>query len=797
LPDFAPELVRFEVDRTSGEIFLTERVQLKRGDGTLLTGLPNIAGTTGLAYDDEVPTDLMLNPLGTLDPLGADMEGIVKTPDGTFWMVDEYRPAIYHFDAEGKMIDRFVPEGSPASTGTAVLPPVYAQRRSNRGFEAVAYSDGKIYAFIQSPLDNPDLTNDNTSKAGRVIRVLEFDIASQQPTGEYLYRLDTNESGQVISDKIGDAVALGAGKFLVMERDDDIGAAGDKRVYSFSLANATNTLGLPNTFASVEGKTIEQMSDAELLAVTEFEGGLKVLDKTLFVDLIAAGYDKVDKAEGLALIDSNTIAVLNDNDFQVAGYNSATGKITFSNTPAILGIITLDSNALDASDREVSSSLKRINIVPQPVKGLYMPDAIASFTIGGETFLVTANEGDARDYDGYTDEESVGDLVLDNEFLPNSLQSNSVLGRLNVSIASGDANGDGKFEELFSYGSRSFSIWTTTGQLVYDSADDFEKISATLLPTLFNAGNENNGTSNFDNRSDNKGPEPEAVTTMVIGGRTYALIGLERVGGVMVYDVTTPYAPKYVQYFNDRFIGQTGGDLGPEGLIFIPADQSPTSTPLLVSANELSKTVAVYGVNPTKAVAQQVGDTLLVEGTAGNDYLAINPAPGGNVEVKSGSQSLGVFSLAGLMQLKLYGYGGNDTLLVNPALSVNSFLSGGDGDDYLSTGGGHDILLGGNGRDRLLGRGGSDLLIGGDDADLLFGGLHNDIVIGGTTAYDHNQAALFEILNEFRNTGAAAQLSAATVFDDGDIDCVYGYAGLEWFFLNTSDRSDRGRDAGE
>jgi Ca2+-binding RTX toxin-like protein len=275
------------------------------------------------------------------------------------------------------------------------------------------------------------------------------------------------------------------------------------------------------------------------------------------------------------------------------------------------------------------------------------------------------------------------------------------------------------------------------------------------------------------------------------------LIGLERVGGVMVYDVTTPYAPKYVQYFNDRFIGQTGGDLGPEGLIFIPADQSPTSTPLLVSANELSKTVAVYGVNPTKAVAQQVGDTLLVEGTAGNDYLAINPAPGGNVEVKSGSQSLGVFSLAGLMQLKLYGYGGNDTLLVNPALSVNSFLSGGDGDDYLSTGGGHDILLGGNGRDRLLGRGGSDLLIGGDDADLLFGGLHNDIVIGGTTAYDHNQAALFEILNEFRNTGAAAQLSAATVFDDGDIDSVYGEAGLDWFFLNTSDRSDRGRDAGE
>ena len=132
LPDYQSRTIRFELDPTTGEVTFTGETLLTRADGAPISGLPNIAGEAGMAYADELPIDLLGNPL-ELDPYGADMEGIVVAEDGTFWMVDEYRPAIYHFDADGVLIDRFVPEGSNASgvdTGTEAIPAVYAQRRA-------------------------------------------------------------------------------------------------------------------------------------------------------------------------------------------------------------------------------------------------------------------------------------------------------------------------------------------------------------------------------------------------------------------------------------------------------------------------------------------------------------------------------------------------------------------------------------------------------------------------------------------------------------------------------------------
>jgi hypothetical protein len=131
-----------------------------------------------------------------------------------------------------------------------------------------------------------------------------------------------------------------------------------------------------------------------------------------------------------------------------------------------------------------------------------------------------------------------------------------------------------------------------------------EKITAAQLPQFFNAGNDNN---TFDNRSDDKGPEPEGVAVGVIGGRTYAFVGLERIGGFMVYDVTDPARPQFVEYTNNRnFEGDpeagTAGDLGPEGLVFIPAGDSPTGGDLLVVANEVSGTTSVYGITKKQAV---------------------------------------------------------------------------------------------------------------------------------------------------------------------------------------------------
>jgi hypothetical protein len=208
-----------------------------------------------------------------------------------------------------------------------------------------------------------------------------------------------------------------------------------------------------------------------------------------------------------------------------------------------------------------------------------MPDAIASFQVGQMTYLVTANEGDARDYDGFSEEERIGDLTLDPAAFPNAadLQLDENLGRLRTTSATGDTDGDGDFDEVYSYGARSFSIWNgTSGALVFDSGDDFEQTIAAQVPALFNSQGQ---ADSFDTRSDDKGPEPEGVVVGMVDGRTYAFVGLERIGGVMVYDVTSPAAPVFVLYEP-----AAAGDVSPEGLEFVPAASSPTGNALLLVA---------------------------------------------------------------------------------------------------------------------------------------------------------------------------------------------------------------------
>ncbi|KZN22465.1 hypothetical protein A4G99_19845 [Haladaptatus sp. R4] len=171
----------------------------------------------------------------------------------------------------------------------------------------------------------------------------------------------------------------------------------------------------------------------------------------------------------------------------------------------------------------------------------------------------------------------------------------------------GDVDGDGKFEEIYVFGGRSFSIWNEEGKLVYDSGSEFARIIARQYPDHFNTDNDENDP---DSRSDNKGPEPD-VDVGVVDGRTYAFIGLERMGGIMVYDVSNPQNAEFVQYLNDRdFSVDVGdqiddgdlpagaaGDLGPEGVTFVSAEESPTDAPLVLTGNEISGTMAVHRVD--------------------------------------------------------------------------------------------------------------------------------------------------------------------------------------------------------
>lgn len=266
---------------------------------------------------------------------------------------------------------------------------------------------------------------------------------------------------------------------------------------------------------------------------------------------------------------------------------------------------------LDPSNKDDTAELRTI-----PVKGLSMPDSIGAFEAEGQTYFATANEGDAREWGGYTDEVELKDLVKDGKVctdleLPEGIEDKKFAGNLKLSNASGWNEEKGCFDGLYSYGSRSFSIYDGEGNVVFDSGSDFEEITKDIPGLNFNADNED---PDFDDRSDNKGPEPEALTIGKVGDRTYAFIGAERVGGIFVYDVTTPAEAKFVTYVNNRDFSvgydeddvaatTLAGDLGPEGLAFVPAADSPIDDALLIAGNEVSGTTTVFSVKDLLADA--------------------------------------------------------------------------------------------------------------------------------------------------------------------------------------------------
>ena len=602
LPDYQAKLVRFTLDEESGEFEITEEISLTREDGsTPITGLPNLqAGEAGAAYTDESPVDLLGNPLSN-DPFGADMESVLVAPDGSFWLSDEYRPAIYHFAADGVLIDRFIPQGTAASVGqaegtfgTETLPEIYAQRRANRGFEGMALNtdNGNLYAFIQSPIDNPDVTNseakaldessDFNSRNSQVLRILEVDPATGEAVGEYVYFLE----GSPGVDKIGDAVYVGDGKFNVIERDSGTDADSEKFIFEVDLTGATNIIGTDLSTATGSDTALESMTPDDLAAI-----GIQPVTKTQILNLPSIGYTAGDKPEGLALLDNGSLAVINDNDFGLLDEEiPVDGSVPFNPDPTqtVLGIIDFDpTNGLDPSDEDGG-----INIDNQPVFGLFQPDTIVSYEVDGETFIVTANEGDSRD-----EEVDVIDIELDPTAFPNAaeLQVPEVLGNLEVSSIDGDLDGDGDFDQLFVYGSRSFSIRDSKGNIVFDSGDDFEQITAELVPEIFNS----NGTvDSFDVRSNDSGPEPEGLAIGEIARKTFAFIGLERTSGIMVYDITVPAESRFVQYINP-LDAETGdaANIAPEGLVFIDSEDSPNGEPLLAVANEISGTTSIFQID--------------------------------------------------------------------------------------------------------------------------------------------------------------------------------------------------------
>ncbi len=322
-----------------------------------------------------------------------------------------------------------------------------------------------------------------------------------------------------------------------------------------------------------------------------------------------------------------TISASSDTAWVTCQENNAVAVIdlTTNTVVSVLGLGFKDYS-LAGAGLDATNDFDSVNLANYPLFGTYMPDAIASYEVGGVTYLITANEGDAREYeDGpfeYLDETRLRDLDLDTTAFPHADLLQQAIGRIKIINTEGDTDNDGDFDALYTFGARSFSIWNgSTGAQVYDSGDAFELITSQdpVFGAIFNTTDDE---LDFKDRSDDKGPEPEGVTTGMIGGRTYAFVLLERIGGVMVYDVTDPAAPVFVQYVNNRSTtDETVGDLAPEGVQFISSAQSPNGKPLLLVANEVSSTVSVYEISEAITGTVAFAET---EQTVGEDLDSLS-----------------------------------------------------------------------------------------------------------------------------------------------------------------------------
>jgi alkaline phosphatase len=463
-----------------------------------------------------------------------------------------------------------------------------------------------------------------------------------------------------------------------------------------------------------------------------------------------------------------------------------------------LGTVDFASESkLDADDNGIINIRNFDNLV-----GLRMPDAIATFGVGGEnnsTYILTANEGDDRGFDA----ARVSQLASQGRIDPSV--NIAGLERLTVSTVDGDTDDDGDIDVLHTLSSRSFSIFDDRGNLVFDSGDEFEQIIAARAPERFN---DDQGRSGAENRADNKGPEPEAVAVGQIGERSFAFIGLERDSGIMVYDVTSPADSFFVQYIPPQFGPGEGGSLArqsPETIVFIPAEESASGMPQIAVAHEISGTTAVFdlaldgaGLSLTGSDADDVliggtGDDTIdgagganrLRGEDGNDLITSGDGAdtlnGGN-----GADTLvGGLTEADLRDL-IFGGAGDDSI---DGGYGNDELRGMDGNDAILGGFGADMIVGGAGEDVLSGAAGSDLIFGNDDDDFLNGGFGNDRMNGGAGA-----DTFFHLGVEGHGTDWIQDYAAA----DGDVLLFGGVgASADRFALNFANTSAGSVDVAE
>ena len=395
----------------------------------------------------------------------------------------------------------------------------------------------------------------------------------------------------------------------VFQKQVTVGALPDMVTFNNSGTKVlTANEGQPNV-----GYTIDPEGSVSIIDIT---GGIPSLSQSNVTTALFTGFNGQAtslKASGVRIYGpGSTVAQDMEPEYITVSDDDLTAYVTLQENNA-LAYVNLTTNTitdikpLGFKDHSVfgkgldaTNVGTNVNIANFPIKGMYLPDALTHFNVGGIEYLITANEGDARaDYGPANNEETTigaATYSLDPTAFPYAsvMKSNANLGRLKCTNRLGDIDNDGDFDEIYTFGARSFSIWNaTTGALVYDSGDDLEQITANdpTYGSIFNCS-----TTNITkkDRSDDKGPEPEGVTVATIAGIPYAFVSMERVGGLMVFNISNPAAPQFVQYINNRGLTGLTGDRGPEGIIYIKQQDSPNGKALVVLGNEVSSSVSVY-----------------------------------------------------------------------------------------------------------------------------------------------------------------------------------------------------------
>ena len=565
-------------------------------DFTLATQTLNFTGSSALTQTITIPIINDTTPeqqaeyfvLSLENPVGLAITG---NPSATIYIIDNDNPA----PTPSQQIElNYVGSFDPSGANTSTCEIVVHDPTSQRLFTTSAVAGFLDIINFSNPSAPTVVTSVNMNPYGGVtsVAVKNGIVAVASPNTD-----ETLNGSVVFFDTNG-----------VFLKQVTVGALPDMITFSPDGTKVlTANEGQPNANYSIDPEGS--------VSVIDISGGIPALTQAnvstlLFTaynaqeaTLIASGVRKLKLTSTLSQDfepEYITISADSQKAWVTLQENNAVAEINLATTAYTdiwaLGTkdVSIPGNGMDISDNN-----NQVLIANWPIQAFYMPDAVANYTIAGTNYLVTANEGDEKEYTGFVERTTVGaaTYILDPAIYPNAsvLKQSYNMGRFRVSNLSGNTDADTEFETINAVGARSFSIFNaTTKQLVFDSGDDFERYTAANLPTLFNADHEDNVAKG---RSRAKGPEPEGVTVAQIGTETFAFISLERVGGVMVYNITNPNNVTFVDYKNSRSTSAYAGDHGPEGITYIAPANSPTGTGYILVANEISGTITIFEVD--------------------------------------------------------------------------------------------------------------------------------------------------------------------------------------------------------